>query len=236
MTETPIPPAAQTITCVIPVYNEQDRLPAVLAVLAGHPMLDEVLVVDDGSDDDSARVAEETAGVTLLRQPENGGKTKALAAGISAARNPLIMLVDGDLVGLTAADITRLAVPVRSGRADISISLRGNAPRLWHWIGLDYISGERVFPRSLLPPLAALHGLPAFGFEVYLNARLVAQKARIAVVPWPDVKSPLKSDKRGALAGIRADIAMLRDMFRTVAPWRLVRQILAMRRLRVRGD
>ncbi len=228
--------AAPGVSCLIPIYNEAARLPGVLAAVAGHPMIDEVLVIDDGSTDDSAAVAAGSPGVTLIRQRRNGGKTRALASGIAQARQPLLLLLDGDLLGLSPDDLSRLIAPVQSGAADISISLRGNAPLLWRLIGLDYISGERVLPRALLPEQPEqLTQLPKFGFEVHLNAACIERGARIAVVRWPGVKSPLKKQKYGLKAGLGADLGMMADIFRTVPPLGLIRQILAMRRLRISG-
>lgn len=219
------------LTCIIPAWNEAGRIGAVLRVAARHPALDEVIVVDDGSTDATAAIAAAIPGVRLIRQPRNGGKTRALVTGIAAARHDHLMLLDADLTGLTATDLDALIAPVRDGRAQASLSLRANAPRLWHRLGIDYISGERVMTRADLPP--DLHALAGFGFEVALNRHWVARGLRLAVVPWPGVKSPPKATKRGALAGIAADLAMLRDMARTVPPLQLARQIRAMQRLRV---
>lgn len=224
------------ISCIVPAFNEGGRIGAVLQAVAAHPLIDEILVIDDASDDDTAEVAARTPGVTLIRQPANGGKTRALAAGFAAMRGDHVLMLDADLIGLTARDVTALIAPVRSGRADMTISLRGNAPWLWRAIGLDYISGERVLHRDLLPPAGELADLPKFGFEVYLNARLVDAKARLQVVPWPGVKSPAKAVKQGVRAGLKSDAAMLRDIFRTIPADRLLHQIVAMRRLRTPPD
>jgi glycosyltransferase involved in cell wall biosynthesis len=224
-------PAPLGVTCLIPVFNEGARLKAVLDVVATHPLINEVLVVDDGSTDNSAEIAAATAGVTLIRQPRNGGKTKALATGFAAMRQPLLLMLDGDLQGLRADDVRRLIVPVQQGQADMSISLRGNAPWLWRLIGLDYISGERVLHRNLLPP--DLENLPKFGFEVYLNAACIKAKTRLAVVRWPNVKSPAKEVKLGLWAGLKADAMMMLDIFRTVPASQLIGQIIKLRRLRV---
>jgi glycosyltransferase involved in cell wall biosynthesis len=226
--------ALQTVTVLIPAYNEAARIGSVLAAVAGHPDVLDVLVVDDCSSDDTADVAAGVPGVTVLRLAKNGGKTKALAAGLHAARGDLVALIDADLQGLTPADLAMLIAPVRAGKAAVSISLRGNGPRLWQWIGLDYISGERVLPKALLMPvLAELQALPKFGFEVHLNRMILAQGLPIKVVRWPGVTSPAKARKYGLMAGIRGDVGMIADMMRTVPPLELARQIIGLRRLRV---
>lgn len=222
-----------TLTCIIPAYNEAARIAAVLKAVLDHPMIDEVIVVDDGSSDATAQVVAQTP-ARLIALPQNGGKTAALLHGLNAATGDLILLVDADLIGLSPAHLTALIDPVRQGRADIAISLRDNAPFLWRWIGLDYISGERVLHKSLLTGQdTALKALPKFGFEVFLNSLLTARHARIAVVRWPGVISPIKSTKYGVWTGIKADAAMLRDLTRAVPPMGLLRQIRTMRRLRI---
>ncbi len=164
----------------------------------------------------------------------NQGKTGALHAGLIQATGALVLLLDSDLIGLEARHLTALLQPVLDGRAEISISLRENAPRLWKLIGLDYISGERVLPRDLLTPhLDVLRDLPSFGFEVWLNRLCIERRCRLAVVPWPGVFSPLKSAKLGLRRGLAADAGMMGDIFRTVSPMDAATQILEMRRLRI---
>jgi hypothetical protein len=226
--------AAAGVSCVIPVYNEAERIGGVLAAVVGHPLVGEVIVVDDASTDETLAIVKATQGVRWIGLSQNGGKSRALQAGVREATGPLLLLIDGDLVGLSRGHITALILPVLEGRADISLSLRENAPRPWRLIGLDYISGERVFAKALLNDrLESLQTLPKFGFEVYLNGLCIEQKRRIAIVPWRGVRSPLKSLKYGFLKGMLADIRMMADICRTVSPLSLLHQIVAMRRLRV---
>lgn len=222
-----------TVTCIIPAYNEAARIAQVLAAVTDHPLIAQIIVVDDGSQDATSAVVRAITGVELISLPRNIGKTAALAVAIRQAKGRNLLLVDADLIGLAAADLTALIDPVQSGRADVSISLRHNAPYLWHWIGLDYISGERVLPRALIEPyLDDLANLPKFGFEVFLNGLITQSQMRIAVVDWPRVDSPLKSRKYGLWAGIKGDLGMLRDLLRAVPARGLLRQITQMRRLR----
>lgn len=217
-------------TCLIPAWNEGPRIGAVLAAVARHPRLDQVIVIDDGSTDDTAAVAR-SFGVTVLRTPGNLGKTQALLAGLAQASGSHLVLIDADLTGLTAADLDALILPVIEGRALASLSLRGNAPRIWQALGLDYISGERVIPCALIAGHdAALTRLPRFGFEVWLNRQILAQGGKVAVVRWPGVASPAKAAKRGGLwQGIRGDAAMMRDIFATVPATETLRQIIRLR-------
>ena len=222
------------LTCIIPAYNEAARIGAVLDAVLNHPMIDEVIVVDDGSADGTAQVVVQHPTARLIVLPRNGGKTAALLHGLAAASGDLILLVDADLIGLSPAHLSALIEPVTAARADMSISLRDNAPFLWRWIGLDYISGERVLHKSLLQGQeTALSRLPRFGFEVFLNSLLTARRSRIAVVRWPGVVSPVKSAKYGLWTGIKADVAMLRDLIRAVPLIGLMRQIVVMRGLRI---
>ena len=223
-----------TLTCVIPAYNEQARIGAVLASVLGHPLIDEVLVVDDGSSDGTSNVVRGFAQARLITLAQNGGKTAALAHGFAHTQSEFILLIDADLVGLSPTHLTALITPVIDGRADMSISLRDNAPALWRAIGLDYISGERALRRDLLAGQeAALQRLPKFGFEVFLNALVLKAGAPLAVVRLPGVKSPLKSTKYGFWTGILGDILMLRDLIRAVPPLGLIGQVVRMRGLRV---
>jgi len=230
---------AITLSCVVPAYNEGPRIGGVLAAALATPQIDEVIVVDDGSSDDTAAVVEALAAqharLRLIVQPENGGKTRAVATGVRAARGQYLMLLDSDLLGLTSAALTRLAAPVLSGGAGASLSLRGNAPKSWHLLGIDYISGERVLARALLADrLEALDGLARFGLEVFTNRLLIDAGLRIAVVRWSEVASPMKRAKRGGLrAGLWADARMMRDIFKTVSPLATLGQIRSLRARRV---
>ncbi len=222
------------LTCIIPAYNEAARIGGVLQAVLGHPLIDQVLVIDDGSADATSQVVRGYPQARLITLAQNGGKTAALARGFAETQSEIILLIDADLAGLSPDHLTALIAPVAAGRAAMSISLRDNAPFLWRWIGLDYISGERALRRDLLAGQeAALRKLPKFGFEVFLNSLVLSTRAPLVVVRLPGVKSPLKSAKYGVWTGITGDIKMIADLLRVVPPLGLVRQILRMRRLRV---
>lgn len=224
---------AMTVSCIIPAYNEGPRIAAVLSVTCAHPLVDEVIVVDDASSDDTAAQITRFNRVQLIRQPRNRGKSAAIAAGLRAARGDVVLFLDSDLLGLDANAVQALLLPVIHDRADATISLRGNAPAPWHWLGLDYLSGERAMRRALAPTPETLEQLPRFGMEVYMNTLWLKHGARLQVITWPKVASPYKSAKRGLLRGLVADLAMMRDILSTVGAATLLRQIRALRASRV---
>ncbi len=214
-----------SFSCIIPAYNEAQRIGKVLDAIMHHPDLTEIIVVDDCSTDDTAKQAR-LRGVTVIQLAQNRGKTGAVAEGISAATGSHLLLLDGDLMGLKADDITALIIPIQQHQAEATISLRCNSPLLWRMIGLDYISGERVFARDVVAKhLDELASLPHFGLEVWLNHQWITQNVRLRVVKWPGVRSPCKASKMGWLRGLKADMAMMRDIFRTVSLREILRQI-----------
>lgn len=124
-----------TLSLVIPAYNEQARLPALLETLAttagaaleqaGFELL-EVLIVDDGSSDGSRRMLSEATLPKLrpvLDYEENRGKGAAVAEGVRNARGDYVLLADVDL-STPLEELSKLAAALEQG-ADIAIGSRG---------------------------------------------------------------------------------------------------------------
>lgn len=112
------------LSVVIPAWNEQRRLPAtleqVLAYLAGQPYSSEVIVADDGSDDDTAAIAE-GYGVRVLRC-DHRGKGFAVRAGALAASGDYLLLCDADLA-VPIEEWPKLAARLDAGD-DVAIGSR----------------------------------------------------------------------------------------------------------------
>lgn len=221
-----------TVSCIIPAWNEEARIAPVLAAVVGHPLVAEVIVVDDASSDNTSGVAA-AAGARVIVHHRNCGKSAAVASGLNEARGSISLLLDADLVGLTQAHVSALLAPILAGQADASVSLRSNAPLVWRLIGLDYISGERAMPRSLLQVVVTrIADLRGFGLEVFLNRLWLANGFRVAVVRLNGVASPSKASKQGLLRGLAGDVLMLADILRTVGLAEVYRQIRGLRRAR----
>lgn len=225
-------PQPRSISCIICAYNEADRIEHVLKVVSRHPLLHEIIVVDDGSTDGTIDKAAAFADVTIVSLWPNGGKSRALATGVAAAGGDYVMLLDADLVGLTAADVSALAAPVLEGEADSTISLRGDSLGVYRAMGLDFVSGERVLPRALFgDPAKTMAALPRWGCEVFINEGIIAMGLRVAVVEWRHVFHTPKHRKVGAWRGVTEELRMVGDALRVISPAGVLRQHVELKRL-----
>lgn len=117
------------LSLVIPAYNEESRigdtLEAVVGFLRDRPWDWEVRVVDDGSEDATARIVEDARarhpGVLLQREP-HGGKGSAVRAGLLASTKPFRFICDADL-SMPLAELPRFLPPVLED-VDIAIGSR----------------------------------------------------------------------------------------------------------------
>jgi len=85
----------EQVSVVLPAFNEAEAIGDVVRDLAASAPWHEILVIDDGSTDDTAAAAT-AAGARVIRQPYNKGNGAAVKAGIRAATGEYLLIVDGD--------------------------------------------------------------------------------------------------------------------------------------------
>jgi len=114
------------ISAVIPALNEEETVGEVVARTMTH--VDEALVIDDGSEDETSVVAA-GAGARVLRNPVNRGVLESLRRGFREVRGELIVTLDADGQH-DPDDIPQLLEPVLRGEADLALGVRPELPHL----------------------------------------------------------------------------------------------------------
>jgi len=124
---------AYDLACLVPVYNESKTIQTLLARLSeslqGTSISSQVIVIDDGSTDDTvAKIqALERSNIQLLQRDRNGGKAAAVRDGLELANSHWVVIQDGDLE-YDPSDIPRLMGATDS----TSVAVYGRRPSLWH--------------------------------------------------------------------------------------------------------
>ncbi len=119
------------LSVVVPAYREADRIATTVARLRGelarHVAPDgvEIVVVDDGSDDDTAGAAERAGADIVVTQPRNRGKGAALRAGVAAASGRVVAFTDADL-SYEPVELVAFLTAVESGW-DVAVGSRHHA-------------------------------------------------------------------------------------------------------------
>lgn len=211
-----------SLCVLIPAFNEAERVGATVVATLSLPSVTEVLVINDGSTDATAQVAEK-AGARVLTLVQNGGKAAALTAGFHATQASFLLLLDADL-GATAHEAHKLLPPVLTNEADMTIATfpvipgrgggMGLVLRLARW-GIVRItgktlqaplSGQRCLRREVLE--AALPLASGFGIETGLNLSALKADFRILEVSTTMDHRVTQNDWRGRLHRAR----QLRDV------------------------
>lgn len=214
------PTRPQRVAVVIPAMNESERIAATIRAARAIPHVDLVLVVDDGSEDDTQHVAR-AAGAVVVRHSHNRGKASAMETGaaVVAMRDAtgevprLLLFLDADL-GDTAVNTAPLVPPVLAGKADLSIAVLPPQPgagghglvlnlarrainRVSGWTPKAPLSGQRCLTREAFEaakPLAR-----GWGVETGMTIDLLEQGFAVVEVPCDLRHRPSGRDLRGYL-------------------------------------
>ena len=189
-----------SIVAIVAAKDRSDSIAASVQALAGVTEIDRIVVVDDGSIDDTAAIALATGQCEVVRLRSNRGKGGAVTAGFAAAPEAgVYVLIDADL-GETASIASALLLPVLDGTADLTIGAPHAAARRG---GLGFVkrvatwgirravaqsttaplSGQRAISGALARQLADEPGLAArFGLETAMTIDAVRAGARVVEV------------------------------------------------------
>lgn len=201
------------VVAIIPAYNEEKRISAVLEAVEQAKVVDEIIVVNDGSTDETAQVVKRFGRVRLMDKKENEGKGAALMTGVTGTEADILVFIDADLVGFTSAHVEDLVRPLLEDeelvmtvgrfaggrfRTDLSQSL------------MPFISGQRALRKSFLEGIDFSD--TRFAAEIALTRHAKEQRAKVKEVVMNDVTHVMKEEKLGLARGAWARLGMYSDM------------------------
>jgi glycosyltransferase involved in cell wall biosynthesis len=221
MTQSPDRP--KTIGVIIPAFNEAENLLRVLNVVCAVDWAEQIVVVDDGSTDDTLNIARQSAArdkrVIAVHIPENQGKAAALLTGVQALSTQLVMFLDADLVGLQPCHLEKLYSPVASGSHKMTVAVfqHGNLFTDASHLLAPNLSGQRCLPRAeaeqaLIPLVTSRYGVEV-GLTIYARNR----EWMIKNIIWDGVTHRMKEQKREVIAGLYSRWQMYSQIMAVIA-------------------
>ncbi len=219
------------VVAIICAKDEGPRIQQVLKPVILSNLFRNILVIDDGSTDDTVAKALELndpknwgtddpvikdldLNVRVVSHPVNLGKAQAMQTGVYRSLAPVICFLDADLKYLTTRHLQDLVLPVSIGskRATLGVFKGGFSPTtLAQWISPG-ISGQRCIERELL----RTHKEWGTGYEVETRLEAHLQKEGIprTLIPWQGASQVTKEEKLGIKRGVQSRITMYRDILR----------------------
>jgi len=178
----------------------------------------EVIVVDDGSSDETAELARAAGAKVIQREAEEGSKAHAMDDGIRASDADAFLFVDADCTDLTGAHLDAICEPFLAGRCDMSLGMFDYG-RLWNRVvpRVHPLTGERIIPRwvwDAIPP----HKLDGYTIEARINEVISERRLKTVARTMRGVFHRTKRVKHGRLEGVLRTLDMYREIISMVWP------------------
>lgn len=221
----------QGVTCLIPFYNEGQRVIDTLNIVSRVPDIEAIICVDDGSTDNASQIIlKRFPRVQLIRLRENQGKTEAIRQGLARVQSPYVLLLDADLQALQANGLEE-AIELIQNKPDIVILQRIHEPFFVRLFRFDIIlSGQRILKTAILREILKTD-YQHYDLEVAMNAYAVEHSLRVAVFPISVVNSR-RIDKWGVKHSVASNISMFVRFIKYPGLMRFINQVLFFARSR----
>ncbi|MGK2857383.1 MAG: glycosyltransferase family 2 protein [Thermoanaerobaculia bacterium] len=203
------------VTAVVAAYNEEQTLANVLDSLQRSPLIDEIIVVSDGSTDSTVEIAR-AHDVRTIALRTNQGKGYAMRLGVEHASHDVVFFVDADMLDLTEEHIASLVRPVLDRKCEMNVGIRHRGP-IRNFLHLKahmgpVLSGIRVMRRMVWDAVPPAY-MERFKIELALNYFCAAAGYRQMNTVVYELGHVIKESKRGLLRGLAARYEMTYEVF-----------------------
>lgn len=202
-----------SITAIVAAYNEEETIASVIETVKSSDLIDYIIVISDGSTDDTANIASKYD-IRVLEIDTNKGKGAAVMKGLEYCRaSDIVILLDADLIGLNKEHIEDLLLPIIEDRADMTIGIFSGgrmstdlAQRL-----TPFLSGQRAIKKDLLDKVRN-KDINQYGLEASITKYVKNEKIRVKEVKLRKLTHRTKEEKLGMLKGFKLRMKMYLDV------------------------
>lgn len=202
---------------IVPAFNEAHRISVALESILHATLVHEIIVVSDGSTDDTVKVASTFDRVRVVDLPFNIGKGGAMCAGVAHTDADIIAFFDADLIGLRPSHVDQVIRPLLSGQCDMCVGIfRGG--KFWSDTGqviTPFLSGQRAMYRKVFESVPFLPEI-RMGAEITITTYAKRLKATVKKVVLRGVSNTHKEQKLGLVKGAAARAKMYREIARAM--------------------
>jgi glycosyltransferase involved in cell wall biosynthesis len=206
-----------TVDAIIPARDEERTVTASVQAALGCQYVREVVVIDDGSSDDTADRARAAGAKVVSLERSTGSKAHALAAGVARSDADAFLFLDADLVGITAAHLDAIVEPGFDGAALSIGAFDYGRLRNPFVLRCPPLSGQRLVSRAVWDAIPA-DKLDGYTIEVRINQVVAEHRLPAAVRTLARVHHRTKRNKHGVVNGLRRTWRMYRELASVVWP------------------
>lgn len=224
----------KTVAVIMPCYNEGVRVLNVLRAVKQAKLVNEIIVVDDGSDGQTKKMLNKISRVKVITHPKNLGKSQAMKTGLLSVKSDIVVFVDCDLCGFKGSYIDSLVKPIINDELDLVLGDREKEIWIGKLIGLaDVVTGERAIKRDLLLENMRVFDYGGYLIEVAMN-RIFFKTKRVGKFLLKNVE-PVRKRRKVGWIGLWNDIVGLVRIIKFLGWREFVSQLIFVGQIRKIG-
>lgn len=181
---------------IMPAYNEEVGISDVLKAVTSAKLIDEIIVISDGSTDRTVEIAKSFERAQVFEQNPNKGKAAAMHLGVSKTDADVLLFIDCDLINLSPEMVDALVKPIIDDATDVTMGIfqGGKFSTDWAQKTFPFLTGQRGMKREVWDG-ADIDVSSGYAVEVHLTKYMAKENLRVENVILTGCSQYLKEQK-----------------------------------------